>query len=118
MNNPTIALLKGMLDGCAERQTVLANNVANVNTPGFTRSDTNFREALTQALASHNPEQALAQVHTTVKADRLTQRHENGNNVSLQRELGLSSENKLLYDLAAQSLSAKYARLRSAIRGQ
>ena len=118
MNNPTIALLKGILDGCAERQTVLANNVANVNTPGFTRSDTNFRETLTQALASSNPEQALAQLHATAQVDRITPPRENGNNVSLQRELGLSAENKLLYDVAAQSLSAKYARLRSAIRGQ
>jgi flagellar basal-body rod protein FlgB len=118
MSDPTIALLKIMLDGCVERQAVLANNVANANTPGFTRSDVDFNEALNRALASNDPEKAMAQTNFKIQEDHLTPRRENDNNVSLQRELGLQSENKVLYDVAAQALSLKIARMRAAIRGQ
>lgn len=106
------------MDGCAERQAVLANNVANANTPGFTRSDIDFRDSLKQALAAQNPAEAISQVPLTIKVDQQTPGQGNGNNVSLQRELGFQSENKLLYEVAAQALSLKMARLRSAIRGQ
>jgi flagellar basal-body rod protein FlgB len=118
MSDPTIALLKIMMDGCSERQAVLANNVANANTPGFTRSDVDFRDSLKQALAANDPEKAITQVPLTIKEDQLTPRQENGSNVSLQRELGLQTENRVLYDVAAQALSLKIARMRSAIRGQ
>lgn len=106
------------MDGCAIRQTVLANNVANANTPGFTRSDVDFKGALAQAIAGKDPELAVSQVHPTTYGDVKTPRREDGNNVSLQKELGMMAENRLLYDLSAQALAAKYSGMRAAIRGQ
>jgi flagellar basal-body rod protein FlgB len=118
MSDATISLLKSLMDGCATRQTVLANNVANANTAGYTRSDVDFKDALAHALADKDPDLAVRQAHPEIHADSKTERRENGNNVSLQRELGMMAENRLLYDLSAQALTANYSRLREAIRGQ
>jgi flagellar basal-body rod protein FlgB len=38
------------MTGAGVRQTVLANNVANVNTPGFVASDVDFHSAIAAAL--------------------------------------------------------------------
>ncbi len=118
MSDLTISLLKSLVEGCAERQTVLANNVANANTAGFTRSDVSFKSAMQQAMAAKNPELALQQVHPTIHEDTQATRRGDGNNVSLQKELGMMSDNRLLYDVSAQSLTFKFAQMRSAIRGQ
>lgn len=118
MSDVTTATLKSLLDGCATRQTVLANNVANANTAGFTRSDVSFKDAMAQALTSKNPEQSMRQVHATIHEDTKAARRGDGNNVSLQKELGMMADNRLLYDLSAQALAMQYARTRSAIRGQ
>jgi flagellar basal-body rod protein FlgB len=118
MSDPTVALLQALMDASATRQTVLANNVANANTPGYTRRDVDFRSELARALESDRPAAALAHVHPRVSEDRTARARGDGNNVSLQRELGQMAQNRLLYDVSAQALSARYARLRSAIRGQ
>ena len=118
MSDATISLLKSLVEGCAERQTVLANNVANANTSGFTRSDVSFKEALEHALTAKNPDLALQQVHPTIHEDTQAPRRADGNNVSLQKELGMMSENRLMYDVSAQALTVHYAQMREAIRGQ
>ena len=43
--------LRSALDGLAYRQRVSANNVANVDTPGFTASTVDFEDSLRGALA-------------------------------------------------------------------
>jgi flagellar basal-body rod protein FlgB len=45
-------LAKGM-DGHAARQTAIASNLANSETPGYHRRDVAFGEALSQAVAQH-----------------------------------------------------------------
>ena len=46
----TQVALQQALAGASARQQVLANNVANANTPGFTRSDLDFHSQLAAAL--------------------------------------------------------------------
>ena len=117
MSDATISLLKSLVDGCAARQTVLANNVANANTAGFTRSDVSFKDALEHALSAKDPEVAISQVHPTIHEDTKGSRRGDGNNVSLQKELGMMAENRLLYDVSAQAITSYYSRMREAIRG-
>ena len=44
--------LEQALAGSAQRQQLLANNLANADTPGFKRSDLDFHAALANALAN------------------------------------------------------------------
>lgn len=51
LEDGTVVGLERALDGAAVRQQVLANNIANVNTPGFKRSDVGFSGRFLEALA-------------------------------------------------------------------
>ncbi len=120
--NVTTDLLKKLMDTCTIRQNVLANNLANANTPGFLRKDVVFREALADALRADNLPGAtgkskLAAATPEVKTDRVTPPGPRGNNVSTQKELGLMAENGLLYGVAVRALNGRFSTLRKAIKG-
>lgn len=112
----SIQNLKLMLDGCAARHRVLAHNLANAETPNFKRQDINFKETLTKAINGDNrngDQQANFQINTDTRSPSAL----NGNNVSIQRELGMILQNSMLYNTATTALSHKFARLRQAVRG-
>ena len=50
MNTAQLALLERFLDVNAMRQTIVATNVANVDTPGYRTRDVDFRGELARAL--------------------------------------------------------------------
>ena len=50
----TFQVLEKALDGSSSRHRVLANNIANVNTPGFKRGEVSFQEELRRALDCAN----------------------------------------------------------------
>jgi flagellar basal-body rod protein FlgB len=56
-----IALERAM-SGAAMRQEAIANNLANVNTPGYQREDVDFHGALMAALQTGDPERAAFSV--------------------------------------------------------
>jgi flagellar basal-body rod protein FlgB len=56
-----IALERAM-SGAELRQEAIANNLANVNTPGYRREDVDFHDALRAAMATGDPAQATFQI--------------------------------------------------------
>ena len=48
----SITALNSALDGLALRQRVIANNIANIQTPGFHAGKVSFESALADAVAS------------------------------------------------------------------
>src|ERR1700682_507083 len=42
----TVGMLKNAMDGASTAHGVIANNIANVNTPNFRRADVSFKDAL------------------------------------------------------------------------
>jgi flagellar basal-body rod protein FlgB len=113
----TLQLLDKLMDVSALRQRVLANNLANINTPGYKRQDVQFREALAEAIESGS-KQNIEAVDPVVEADTASPSRPDGNTVSLQDEMALMAENNILYSLATQIAAGKYARLKSAIKGR
>jgi len=113
----TPILLKKMMDGCMVRHSVLANNIANVNTPGFKRQDVDFKKALADAIKSGDPVK-LGSAESQIKTDRSARSNENGNSVSMQKEIGMMADNSLLYSFSAMTMSDKFARMRKAISGK
>jgi len=111
-------LLGKMLDITAERHRVLANNIANADTPGFKRSDIRFRDQLASALQSGHRD-ALAQLKPEVfQPDMRLALRNDGNNVDIDVEMGEMAKNYFLYNINAQLLSKKYGLLRAAISGR
>jgi len=126
----TVDLLNRGMDGASLRQRVLANNMANVNTPGFKRSDVSFTSQLSahQEQGSglglflthrrhfsgsiHRPSDA-AGFHVTTD-DATTMRNDD-NNVDPDREMVKIMENQLHYQAMSELASRRLGELRSVI---
>ena len=110
----TSSALKAALDGLAQRQRATADNIANVNTPGFLAGRVDFESSLRGALANgENPASAMA-----VVARSLEPTNTNGNNVNLDSETIIATETGLRYQLALNALDGKYDVMRTALRTQ
>jgi flagellar basal-body rod protein FlgB len=103
--------LEAAMRGSMVRQALLANNLANVDTPGFQRQDVNFQATLDSAIQSGQPLDQLTftpyTVHQTLRAD--------GNGVSPDQEAAYMSENGLLYQSLTQVAAAREQILKSAM---
>ena len=89
--------LEQALAGAAQRQRALANNIANVNTPGYKRMDVDFHSALQKAFDSGNPESAVSNLTFDTQTDSSTSTSADGNNVDMDTEMASLSENSLEY---------------------
>ena len=115
----TVALTKS-LDGTAMRHKVIADNIANVVTPGFTRSDVTFEEKLKEAFQSESErkiESRINEVQTEVETDTISPAGPNGNNVSIDKEMANLTKNTLMYETLVQLINMKGAMVRTAITG-
>ena len=99
-----------VLDVAMLRNEVIANNVANANTPGYKRKVIDFEQELTSALASDGPAEVKI-----VEADDPA--GPNGNNVKFERELADLQKSALVYKVFAQFASSRVKALRAAISG-
>jgi flagellar basal-body rod protein FlgB len=112
INDVTTTTLHAALTGLSERQRVIADNIANVNTPGFLAGRTDFESALQSELADG---QAPTISPGTVSRS-LEPTNTNGNNVNLDEETVLATETGLRYQLALNALDSKYGLLRTALK--
>jgi flagellar basal-body rod protein FlgB len=107
-----LGTLTHLLQSAGVRHRVIAQNVANVNTPGYRRLEVSFGEELTRALKHGTPLPAPTIVESDAP-DRV-----DGNTVDIDRELGDLNKNALLYQTAVGILNSRLNSLRSAISGR
>lgn len=113
MNDVTMTALHSMLRGLSARQTAIADNIANVETPGYTAKAVDFETSLREAL----DDGASADVApTTSSTDDLAL--PNGNNVQIGEEMVKLTDTNLKYELAIQAMTSKFSILRTSISGQ
>jgi flagellar basal-body rod protein FlgB len=130
----TVGMLKNAMDGAGTAHGVIANNVANVNTPNFRRADVSFKEALAATESTPADPDALAlktasnrhfdvdgaqapepfSISTTV--DTGTQMRVDGSNVDVDQEMAKLSLNSAYAQTMGQLLQNQYSRLRQAIQ--
>jgi flagellar basal-body rod protein FlgB len=111
--DPTQIALMRAISGATLRNSVLANNVANADTPGFQPSEVDFHTALSDALGQ-GPESiedvsfAPEQLNTgAVRAD--------GNGVDSEREAAKLAENGLELEALEQVASSRLQIMRTAM---
>src|SRR6266850_975569 len=100
-----------MLRGLAERQRVVSNNLANLETPGFTAHKVDFEGALRAALVDGSGQAAPTITPTSDPG------LPNGNNVSVDQEVLKLQDTGLRYQLAVEAVSTKFALIRTSIKG-
>jgi flagellar basal-body rod protein FlgB len=110
-------LLGRLLDAASLRHQVIAQNVANVNTPGYHGLDVAFEEMLEEELKTDGATFGQRQKPRVVEAAGGVAR-EDGNNVDIDAEMGRLNKNTLLYNVYSQILATKIAAMRSAITGR
>jgi flagellar basal-body rod protein FlgB len=119
----TDSYLQAAMSGLAARQRTIANNVANVDTPGFKASEVRFEDFLNKAVNSAKPGSSVnqmaldAQARTTSLADGTTSRAD-GNNVDIDQQMEMLSEANLNYSALTQVMSTRLGILRGVIKGQ
>lgn len=131
-NSPTQTVLSYALDGTALRNEVIANNIANVDTPEFKRSEVVFEEQLRKILADENQPTRLKTTHPrhiqvvknkesfrpeVYQVNDLSYRNDN-NNVDIDVEIAKMSKNYLFYNALTSSMNQEIRLLRLAITGR
>ena len=96
------------------RQKAIANNVANLETPGYRRVDVKFEELLARCLSSSG-EFDLSEVEAQIYRPKQTPVKSNGNDVNLEVEVGQMIKNSLRHKAYIRLLSKKYSQIALAI---
>lgn len=97
--------LERALSGAAARQSAIAENLANVNTPGYQRKDVDFHAALQQAFEAGRD--AVQSVRPRAEVDSSAPMRADGNSVDVDTEAAAQAANGLEYESLAAVLKAR-----------
>ena len=115
------------------RQEVIADNIANADTPHFNRREVAFESELNRALRSYDPNpfptaltnslhipfyrpKGYQEVKPIVYLDYVTTYRNDGNNVDIDREMVDARRNGLIYTAMARRVSDNYQLLSMVLR--
>ncbi|UZE97681.1 flagellar basal body rod protein FlgB [Alkalimarinus alittae] len=128
--NNALGIHEQALNLRVKRAEVLANNLANADTPGFKARDLDFKAALNNSLSQSGSAGSMAMAQTNSKhlstsndaSESLlyrnpTQPSIDGNTVDTQQETAAYMKNAMDYQASFQFLNSKFKGLTSAIRG-
>ncbi len=116
-NDTFVALRKG-LDVTSLRQQVIANNIANAETPGYKRSYVSFEDELKRVMeegSGQSRRRALAELAPLRRTDTVSPSRPDGNNVNIDAEISELAKTGLKQRAAAVLLEGKISMLRAAI---
>jgi len=109
-----VDLLEAGLKAESLRQRAIANNFANIETPGYRRIDVKFKELLTKVLNSSGKID-LEEIEPQLHQPKKTSIKPNGNDVNLETEIGQLVENSLRHKAYIRLLNKKYRQIEIAI---
>ena len=95
--------LGSALRGASMRQTLLTDNLANVNTPGYQRKDIDFHAQLRSAVASGDP----AGVQYTPASDPARTVRADGSGIDADQEAAALAKNALEYQALVEVSSVR-----------
>jgi flagellar basal-body rod protein FlgB len=113
----TVELLEAGLRAEAMRQQAIANNVANLQTPGYRRLDVRFEELLTKAMES-GEDFDLEELEPELYQPKNTAIKGDGNDVNLEVEVGELVKNSLRQKAFVRVLNKKYNQIDQAVNNR
>lgn len=119
-----INVLDKAADASNSRNEIIANNIANVDTPNYRRKDVTFERYLEQALIGGDPlEDRVAEINThlsdfggmiytdhSILSYRL-----DGNNVDIDTENAYLAENQIRYNTLIEQIGQEFSRYKAAL---
>ncbi|MET0860808.1 MAG: flagellar basal body protein [Microbacterium sp.] len=109
LESVTATALSSALDGLSLRQRAIADNIANINTPGYHAKRVQFEDALRSAIADGTGA-VDATVERSLEPTRL-----NGNNLNLDTETLSNIDTVLRFQFASQALDGQASSISKAI---
>ncbi len=119
------------LDASMLRSRVIANNIANVNTPGFQRVEVSFEKELRQALdgtrlkgattsEKHLPigRKDISRVNPTAYKPIDATMPSGVNNVDIDTEMAKLAENQIMFNYGMRFLRGAYTKMNAAIQAK
>ncbi|NOY77389.1 MAG: flagellar basal body rod protein FlgB [Calditrichaeota bacterium] len=123
-----VPVLKRSLDAASLRQTTIASNLANIETPNYRRKEVVFESELQKALDPEklsgvvtNPKHIqigrtdLNNVQPKVIVDKTRTKASGVNNVDVDQEISSLAKNQLYYAFSAKLISIQFNRIKEAI---
>ena len=120
-----INVLDKALDASWTRNSVISNNLANVDTPGFKRQDVHFEDYLrnevgyTISLDDEVADVDLDSLMATTYTDYANVSYRlDGNNVDIDTESAELAKNQIRYYTMIDSVSQEFSRLKAVVKAQ
>ena len=120
-----VRVLNKAADASWLRNEAIANNIANVDTPGYKRQDVDFESVLQKALRNSRYETTDAKVsalkNKNISARTFTDYKDfsyrlDGNNVDIENENIMLAENQLKYQGLMSSISQEFVNLQTVMK--
>ena len=112
-NMPILSQLESYLSVTDRRGTLIASNMANVDTPGYRSKDIDFQDELARAMHGSEVGQQPVKLHDV---QGLLERPD-GNNVDIDRESLNLAQVQLQYQMGTQLIKDRFHQLLTAING-
>lgn len=111
IDTPNVPFLERFLDLATYRQTLVASNLANIDTPGYQTRDIAFQNEMAYASLS-DYQQPMRPFARAVQGLMV---RPDGNNVSLDREGMLLAQTQLQYKMAIELIRSEFRGIHGAI---
>ncbi|MBM7555333.1 flagellar basal body rod protein FlgB [Halanaerobacter jeridensis] len=127
-SNQSFGVLEKTLNGLDLRNKAISNNLANVDTPNYKRRSVSFRNQLKSAMEGSNDlattnnrhiatgAGSLNEVQPQVSKNENTSFRNDGNNVSIDKEMAELAKNSLEYRAIVKQVSNQFNRMSSVIQ--
>lgn len=109
-----VSLLEAGIKAEELRQKTIASNIANMETPGYRRLDVRFEDLLAKAMQSGTSTD-VSSVEPEVFAPKTTFLKPNGNDVSMEMEIGEMLKNSARQMAFVRLLRKKFAQMEEAV---
>jgi flagellar basal-body rod protein FlgB len=110
-NISILSQLESYLSLTNQRETVIASNMANVDTPAYQTKDVDFQHELARAIAA--PDESTP--HAAVQDVKGLLERPDGNNVDIDREAMKLSQVQLQYQMGTQLMKDRFHQVITAI---
>lgn len=115
----TTDILAKAVQGTWQRNTAIASNIANADTPGYKRKDVAFEAYLQEALVRDGgkpSEATLAHIKPKTITDHSMNSYRlDGNNVDVDTEMSYLAENQLRYNALISQVNYNFERLKAVL---
>jgi flagellar basal-body rod protein FlgB len=119
VGNTDTAVLDRVIQFTESRHKLLANNIANIDTPGYKMKDLELKQFQSDLQTAIDRQQLSPEVRTQEAAGKTDYNQyllfHDQNNRSVEKQMSTITENAILHNTAVELLRSRYALLEKAI---